>query len=405
MPAGRIAPRTARLALVTPAGVVIGALPAFPVATPWWQDIGPVVAAARDIHHIDVVVLRLLEAERDQAPGGRVTYLAELHGSAPAATEPWPGALEDHPLRLSYARPGGPAADLAWAAQALADHGRHFEGRPAQIRTWNLSSAWRISTNLGAVWLKVTPPFLAHEGAALAHLAGEAVPILLAREGGRVLLEDIAGDDLYEAGAAQQLAMVSLLVRLQAARIGRAEALLALGLPDWRGPALCAAIGALFERIGDELTAEDRTALGPFVRRLPQLMADIAAEGIGDTLIHGDCHPGNFRGSGLEFSLLDWGDSGVGHPLLDQPAFLERAVGDMAAVSEHWDRLWREAVPGCDPTRAARLLAPVAVARQAAVYQRFLDGIEPSEHPYHRADPAERLRRTAALLRAEGSRT
>ena len=35
----------------------------------------------------------------------------------------------------------------------------------------------------------------------------------------------------------------------------------------------------------------------------------------------------------------------------------------------------------------------------AAVYQRFLDNIEPSEHPYHRADPAEWLRRTAALVR------
>ena len=47
------------------------------------------------------------------------------------------------------------------------------------------------------------------------------------------------------------------------------------------------------------------------------------------------------------------------------------------------------------------LLAPVAAARQAVIYRKFLDNIEPSEHPYHRADPARWLTRTAALVRAE----
>jgi hypothetical protein len=35
------------------------------------------------------------------------------------------------------------------------------------------------------------------------------------------------------------------------------------------------------------------------------------------------------------------------------------------------------------------------------VFQGFLDRIEPSEHPYHRDDPAERLRRAAELVEAE----
>jgi hypothetical protein len=47
------------------------------------------------------------------------------------------------------------------------------------------------------------------------------------------------------------------------------------------------------------------------------------------------------------------------------------------------------------------LLAPVGLLRQAVVYQGFLDGIEPSEHPYHRADPADRLRCAADLIRYE----
>jgi hypothetical protein len=55
--------------------------------------------------------------------------------------------------------------------------------------------------------------------------------------------------------------------------------------------------------------------------------------------------------------------------------------------------------PGCGPARAAALLAPLAAARQAVVYQHFLDHIEPSEHPYHRDDPPLWLAHAAARAR------
>src|SRR6185503_2917120 len=108
-----------------------------------------------------------------------------------------------------------------------------------------------------------------------------------------------------------------------------------------------------------------------------------------------------FRGSERELTLLDWGDSCVGHPMLDQPAFLDRIPAEhRGAVAAHWRGEWSAAVPGSDPARAARLLAPIAAARQAVIYRRFLDNIEPSEQVYHRADPAKWLIRTAALVRA-----
>ena len=98
--------------------------------------------------------------------------------------------------------------------------------------------------------------------------------------------------------------------------------------------------------------------------------------------------------------MLDWGDSSVGHPLLDQAAFLDPIPnGTIGAVRAHWLQQWSEAAPGSDPARASVLLAPVAAARQAVIYRSFLDNIEPSEHPYHRADPAKWLNRTAALVR------
>jgi Phosphotransferase enzyme family len=393
-----VKPRTAELVLVTPDGCPIGSLPAVPVATPWWQDVEPVGRAARDVHGVDVIVLRLLDAELDQPPGGRVTYLAEV--SEPVRAQRWTGRLDDHPSRHAFARPGGPAADLAWARALLAERGLRPTAPPTQVRTWNLSSLWRVPVEGQTAWLKVVPYFFAHEGALLTLMAGARVPAVLGHDGGRMLLAEIAGEDLYAAELPLLQEMVNLLVELQRSWGGRVDELLALGLPDWRAPALGAAIADVVERTREEIAAEDRVTLADFVRGLPGRFDDVAGCGLEDSLVHGDFHPGNFRGDGRDLTLLDWGDSGVGHPLLDQPAFLDAIPDDaIGAVQAHWLQQWREAVPGSDTVRASALLAPIAAARRAVIYRRFLDSIEPSEQPYHRADPAMWLNRTAALVR------
>jgi hypothetical protein len=137
-----VKPRTAELVLVTSDGRPIGSLPPVPVATPWWQDIEPVVRAARDVHGVDVIVLRMLDAELDQPHGGRVTYLAEV--AEPVRAQRWAGVLDDQLRRHAFARPGGPAADLAWARARLAERGLRPTAPPTQVRTWNLSSLWRL---------------------------------------------------------------------------------------------------------------------------------------------------------------------------------------------------------------------------------------------------------------------
>ena len=395
-------PRIAEIVLVTPDGKVCGWLPPVAVATPWWQDAAPVTDAVRKQFGIDIVLLRLLSADLPEPAGGRVTYLAEV--SEPVEALPWCGTLDDHPLRLPYARPGGPKAEFDWALGALARLGIAVTGEPAQVRSWNLSSVWRIPSEGQTVWLKSVPPFFAHEAMMIATLDGNKTPRLLASEGAKMLLAEIPGEDLHEPNPRQRLEMVSILTRLQARFAGRAEELLATGLPDWRAPALEAAIIDVISRTKSQLPAQDEAALHEFAERLPGRFAAIAACGIPDTLVHGDFHPGNFRGQGGELILLDWGDSGIGHPLLDQPAFLERAPeAELISVQRHWNREIQNAWPGSDPARASRLLAPVAAARQAVIYRKFLDNIEPSERVYHRNDPARWLRRAADSLRGEAA--
>jgi Phosphotransferase enzyme family len=393
-------PRRVRLVLITRSGELLGALPPFPVATPWWQEAGPIVRSAREHHNIDVTVLRVLETPRGLRAGGELTYLAETDDWP--RTTPWSGSLEDDPLRQSWASPGGPDRDVAWADSVLAERGLQRVGAPEQVRSWNLSSLWRLPLRNGNAWLKVVPPFMRHEGAILEQLAGGPVPPLLGHDGARILMPELSGDDLYDAQLPVLSRMPGLLVDLQAAWIDRTDELLALGLPDWRGPALTGAISDVIERTPPDLPPDDRATLARFVDGLPDRFGRLAAAGLPDTLVHGDFHPGNFRGDDASLVLLDWGDSGVGHPLLDQSAFLDRIPSPaIEPIRDLWERHWLERVPPSRPADAATLLRPVATARQAVIYRKFLDNIEPSEHPYHERDPADWLRRTAELVRAE----
>ncbi|HEY1426715.1 MAG TPA: aminoglycoside phosphotransferase family protein [Caulobacteraceae bacterium] len=393
--------RIARIVLVTPQGAPLGVLPDFAVDVPWWQEVWPLVEGAHARFGVAITVLRMLEVAPPGPDGRVVTYLAECRGPVEAALH-WDGELDDQPLRLPYARPGGPAADFAWAAGVLATHGLSCDAPPYQVRTWNLSSLWRLSAGGRRFWLKVTPPFMAHEGALIEALAGGPAPTLMGRDGGRILMPQIPGDDCYGAREPLLSRMVDLIVPLQREWIGRTGELLRLGLNDWRTPALAASIAETFERNADRLTRDARDRLAPFVGGLDARLAEAAACGLPETLVHGDFHPGNLRWDGAALTLLDWGDAGVGHPLLDEPAFLERIPAeDAPRLRERWHAAWQLAGPGSDPARASALLAPVAALRQAVVYQGFLDRIEPSEHPYHRADPPERLARAAELLAAE----
>jgi hypothetical protein len=399
--AAPIPPRFARLVLVRPDGEVVGALPPFPVETPWWQEAEPVVRAAREHHAIDVTVLRLLETELSVPHGGTVTYVAEVGQGVTA--EDWDGTLDEHPLRMPWARPGGPAADVAWAESQLAERGMRRIGPAQQVRTWNLSSLWRLPVEDQTVWLKCVPTFFAHEGGILERLGleGGPVPTLIAHDAQRMLLAEIPGEDLWGGPTPRLMEMVALLVNLQRQWLDRIDELLTLGLPDWRAPALASAIERLVERVGRQLTTDDRATLDTLLNGLEDRFAQVAACGLPDTLVHGDFHPGNFRGDDTSLVLLDWGDCGVGHPLLDEPAFLDRVPTDAVETARRqWHAAWTSGIPGSDPDRASQLLRPVAAARQALVYQKFLDGIEPSERVYHAADPGNWLRRTAELARS-----
>jgi len=387
--------RSVTVVLVDDDGVV-GQLPVLDVATPWWQEVDPIVAAFPGL-----AVLRLLSASPapGMVAGGRVTYLAERLPAplAPATSRswpvrPWPGTLHEDELRLPWAAPGGPAADLEWAASHVLR-----TGPPRQHRTWNLSAIWTIPTTDGDVWLKCVPPFSQHESVVLELLAGFPVPTLLAASGHRQLLAAMPGENGYDATLAERYSLIDELVALQVSTIERTYELLAAGVPDGRWSALLQAAGDVVER-----RLPQHLGLRRLLHTADARVAAIDACGVPDALVHGDAHGGNGRvgpgtGRGIWF---DWGDARIGNPLLDVGVVERPGAPFRTELLGHWLEAWRNAVPGSDPHTAWALVRPLAALGAAVVYQGFLDRIEASERVYHCDDVVPCLRLAAELAAA-----
>ncbi|MEU1415407.1 GNAT family N-acetyltransferase [Streptomyces sp. NPDC049097] len=388
-------------AWVTAGEDVLGAVGPFPVDVPWWQEVEPVVARLEELLGVPVLVLRLLTV--DGGEGGRdghVTYHVE------ALERPAPGLLDRRPLddgllgprsalRAPWARAAGLRELLDWAARTLEAAGRPVTGPVEQRRTWNLAALFRLPTAQGPVWLKATPHFAADEGAVVTALAGadpSLVPALLGRGAGRILMEHVPGQDCWGASPGTATAAMKRFVAAQAALAANRPA----GLRDGRTPALAPRVDALLDGPAAAGLSRQETAA---VRRLTDRWQQLGQCGLPDTVVHGDFHPGNWRSDGGPPVVVDFADAYWGNPVVDglrAQEYLDEQVGATAARA--WAEAWSVHVPGSDPAGALRLAEPLAHLVHAVRYQEFLDGIEPSERPYHAGDPVAALR---TALRSE----
>lgn len=377
-----------------------GSIGPLKVSTPWWQDIEPIARLFPQL-----VVLRLLDvhAPAGATSGGAVRYLAEAIGpnhpggvkldTLDLAAVPEDLTLHDDPLRMPWAKPGGPDLDLEWVASLV-----EITGAPVQHRTWNLSAIWSVPTADGEVWLKCLPPFLSHEGLVLAALADQAVPRLLGRDAHRLLLGPMPGRDGYDATLEDRKALIDALLAIQLTTTNRIQTLLTAGVPDRRWSALLdAARAVVVER------APEDARLRSLVDHADARVQALLECGLDDVLAHTDAHPGNARiGQGVGSPIwFDWGDSAIGSPLLDLAVLDRPGTGFADELTDYWLGSWQRARPDSEPHRAWELARPLASLLGAVVYQRFLDGIERSERVYHDADVPACLRRAADLVHQE----
>lgn len=369
-------------AVITSGSRQLGVVGPFDVDVPWWADVGPVVARLRELLGVPAYVLRLLGvAGGEGARDGHVTY----HAVTSLAPDPVP----PHTLRAPWADAAGLRVLLDWAVAAVGAAGRPVTGPIEQHRTWNLAGLFRLPTAEGPVWLKATPRFAADEAAVIAAFARVdpgLVPPLVAAGDHRILLEHLPGQDCWDAPDEVLTSGVRRFVAAQAAAIAPA------GLADRRPARVADRAAELLDRLGDELTAEERSGVEALLTSTPDF-------GLPTTLVHGDFHAGNWRSAGGDPVILDFADAHLGSPVLDGLRLCDFLPAERRpVVRQAWVSAWRAECPDSDPARALATATPYAYLSYAVRYQEFLDGIEPSERIYHEGDPASGIR--AALRSA-----
>lgn len=390
-------------AWVTSGGDFLGTTGPFPVDVPWWSEVEPVVAHLHHALGVPVTVLRLLDVEGGESGcDGHVTYHVEaLRRPAPDLLTRGPldaavPRLTSHEeLRAPWARMDGLREILGWASGTLAAAGRPVTAPVEQRRTWNLSGLFRLPTAQGPVWLKTTPHFAADEAtviSAFARFDPSLVPTVVGAADRRILLEHVPGDDCYDASPEAITSVVSRLVAAQAAVAGTPEGR-PVGLRDRRTSVIADQVRDLLDSEAvRELSPGELAAARELLARWPLLDEC----GLPDTIVHGDFHPGNWRSDGGPPVVVDFADAHWGNPVLDglrAYGYLPEAKRQTAARA--WIEAWERHLPGCRPGRALAIAEPLAHLAYAQRYQEFLDGIEPSEKPYHLGDPAGVIRRHA----------
>jgi Ser/Thr protein kinase RdoA (MazF antagonist) len=212
------------------------------------------------------------------------------------------------------------------------------------------------------------------------------------------MLADIVGGvyhDVQDPAALRP--MVRLLTGLQQRALDHLDELAALGVPDRRLATMVPRIIEVIEQWGGPLALAERRSLDILVAGLPTRLSAIADCGVPDTLVHGDFHPGNVAGRPDDYVILDWGDSFLGHPLIDELAFTEHLSRAGRQAARAWFVCdWERIVPGADPARAARLLEPMVAMLAAVMYANFCRDIEPDERIYPASDALRMLRLAAA---------
>ncbi|MFH9089314.1 phosphotransferase [Streptomyces sp. NPDC017673] len=321
---------------------------------------------------------------------------------------------------------GWATAATARIDAALAHEGISRTGPVTEVKNWVLSAVLRCPTPQGPVYYKQALPCLAHEGPLLARLGARRpglVPTVLAPDlpgpgwctrGVRLL----PGTGLPERARGDALRELAVLQRRLLEEPGRVAELTGLGCWDRRADALAREARALAGRadvfgpdapLPDALTPREARSWAEALRRIPSWCAELATQPPGDTLVHGDLHPGNWGVGAADgrIMLLDWAEAAVGHPFLDIAPAL-RSATDAAERARALARCFTGWVPLMSPARCAavwRIAEPVAALNQVVTYVRFHDETAPPE----RRNWAPRVlwwaRRLIGLLDGAGRRT
>jgi hypothetical protein len=361
-----------RLWLVEDAGR--WALPQVEIADAfWWQDVVPLNRAAQAKLGCGVTTLGCLPITYDKAQDVlRFIYAVEPQGPLPEAGRwieataidlsivPWPEGLDlvkawlVEPPAVPWYHLGWQAQPLSWAEAALAKEGLTLTAPIEQLRSWERSALWRLTTAKGAFYFKavsgafVTEPTLTRK---LAEWPDWFAPVLAVdAEQGWMLLGNAGNQSLLrETDAGRWAAALHRYAEMQVALSARADDLLTLGVVDRRVQNLPGWIEALLADTAALTNSEAGLSVEEIERlraKLPEVLAackTLGASPIPPTLEHGDFAPGQVvYGAEGVYRFIDWSDAGVSFPFLSM-LFYWAELGENFTNDEEMRVRFREA--------------------------------------------------------------
>ena len=291
--------------------------------------------------------------------------------------------------------------DPAWRAEADAWIHEQVEptGSIEQSHVYPWSTVMRIPTTQGTVWFKATRLEVHGFEPKLTALLAEAFPdrvtelLAIDARRGWMLMRD-AGTRLREQiGMPEDLVrweeILPLYAEIQIALAPRVDELLALGVPDERLGGVPAKVEALLEDDdalmldrSEELRPEQRDELRRRLPELRDLVDELEAFGIPETIQHDDLHDGQVFVKNERYRMLDWGDSCVSHPFHTLTVTL-RAVAWRLKLDPGSAQLLRlrdvYVEPFGAPARAAELAYRTGTLARALAWQRYLSATPAAE--------------------------
>jgi Phosphotransferase enzyme family len=289
--------------------------------------------------------------------------------------------------------PGFDACARAWLVDRLAARDSRPTGPIELVRARPWSVIYRAATDAGPVWFKANTAATAYEGrlvAALAERALDAVLRLWAVDPGHGwMLSPDAGPTLRDTSGSTDLsrweAMLRAYAELQRLAAGDVARLRALGVPDLRPgrmPALLA--GLLDDPAATDGLADGRlAAIGELTPRYARWCAELAADGVPDSVQHDDLSDGNVFVSGDRFRFFDWGDASVAHPFgsllvaLSVAAFrfkLPARAPELLRLRDAYLEPWSAGRDRPSLLRSATLAGRITRVSRALAWQRALSG-------------------------------
>ena len=272
---------------------------------------------------------------------------------------------------------------LAWAA----DNGVTPNGAVSQPRTALWSTALRIPTADGVVWLKEGGAGTSYEAGLVRALVTFGTPHLLTPlaidvERGWLLLPD-GGQTLRSLlDRDPDLAHWDRVLPKYAELQRHTERRVLPGVPDHRPERMPQVLAELLETlpVGPR---EELTALQP---RFAQWCDELATCGIAATLQHDDLHDNNVFSNGVIDRFFDWGDADLAFPFTSLLVTMRSARtrwpdADLARLRDAYLEAWTDTHSRTELELLTLLATRVGKVGRAHSWVRALSGVpDPGEH-------------------------